>query len=252
MKGQQYGANLYRRGEETLSIRMQNILAMDPAPLYIEIITWVRLEQLLSQLSRNPSTNHLLVSPQNDGPESHYIGNLWPESDSNTTYTNDNNAPHTGLQPLLHAFADAFRTEQTSFPAAAANTPVGAMWYKTILQSTTCAGVDPPMGAAVGDDTLSWAVVMPADSGLTIQLVSQGAVIQSVAAQAGLNHGSTISSGTPINAGAQQLRLVDGAGAVMFSTSPGRCVYADCVDGIYNYNPQVVQLMEGSQAGSSC
>ncbi|KAK8076142.1 hypothetical protein PG994_003414 [Apiospora phragmitis] len=50
-----YKTNLYRLGDMDLPVRMENILAMSPRPNYVQFQTW------------------------NDGPESHYIGDIWPE-----------------------------------------------------------------------------------------------------------------------------------------------------------------------------
>ena len=80
---------------------------------------------------------------QNDGPESHYIGNLWSEQNNDTQpelYANQDDWSHSGWQPRLASFITAFKP---GLPASSMDVPngevaVGALWYKTVLQSTTC------------------------------------------------------------------------------------------------------------------
>ncbi|EKG19988.1 Glycoside hydrolase family 71, partial [Macrophomina phaseolina MS6] len=143
-----YNTNLYRAGELNLPERMKNVLEMTPAPEYAEFITW------------------------NDGPESHYIGSLWPEQNTDADparYATQTLAPHTGWLPLISSFAAAFRANASSAsamrPAPATDAATGALWYKAILQSASCpnegnGGVyAKPDGWAKGEDVLSWAVV---------------------------------------------------------------------------------------------
>lgn len=120
--------------------------------------------------------------------EGHYIGNLWTEQNSDVqpaTYASQRGAAHTGIQPLLTEFIDAFLNLETSFPPSA--NPVGAIWYKTILQSTTCPDNDlggfysPPNGSAVGLDNINWAVVLPSNgASYTIQFISNGGAVGGV------------------------------------------------------------------------
>ena len=53
-----YGTNVYRPGNVQMFNRMVNILGMETLPEWIVVQTW------------------------NDGPESHYIGNIWPEQNT--------------------------------------------------------------------------------------------------------------------------------------------------------------------------
>jgi glucan endo-1,3-alpha-glucosidase len=53
-----YETNVYWGGDLAFSSRMANILNMSPRPDFILVQTW------------------------NDGPESHNIGNLWPEQNT--------------------------------------------------------------------------------------------------------------------------------------------------------------------------
>ncbi|TVY25040.1 Mutanase [Lachnellula hyalina] len=226
-----YSTNLYRRGELNIAKRMENILKMTTAPLYVEIQTW------------------------NDGPEGHYIGNLWTEANGDAqpaTYATQRGASHTGIQPLLTQFISAFKNSETSFPAS--TNPVGAIWYKTILQSTTCPDnslggfYSAPSGASVGTDTINWAVVLPTNGATySIQFVSNGAVAATVAGKAGFQYGSVA-----LSANQQFMKVVDSAGTVQYSTGLGRCVSATCWDDIYNYNPQILALEQGDHASVGC
>ncbi|TVY88433.1 Mutanase [Lachnellula willkommii] len=227
-----YSTNIYRRGELNIAKRMENILKMDPAPLYVEIQTW------------------------NDGPEGHYIGNLWTESNGDAqpaVYATQRGASHTGIQPLLTQFINAFKTSQTSFPAS--TNPFGAIWYKTILQSTTCPDnslggfYSAPSGASVGSDTINWAVVLPTNgTDYSIQFVSNGAVAgTTVPGKAGYQYGSV-----NLSANQQFMKIVDAAGTVQYSTGLGRCVSATCWDDIYNYNPQILALEQGDHSSVGC
>jgi len=129
-------------------------------------------------------------------------------------------------------------------------TPVGAMWYKTILQSAVCPPkVAQPEGFNTGTDSLNWAVVIPAgSSGMQVRAISNGITLQTAAVSPGLNWGSP----TGVQAGAQVLQVLDKSGNIVMSATGGKCVSAGCPDGIYNMNYQVVGLASGASSGGSC
>ena len=61
----QYDTNIYRVGELNLPKRMENILRMSPAPVYVEIQTWasshfkvreVKADQLCRMMARKATT----------------------------------------------------------------------------------------------------------------------------------------------------------------------------------------------------
>lgn len=66
----QYGANIYRRGEMHLPKRIESILNMSPLPEFVQIVSWV------SEITSQMLSVRALTRNQNDGPESHYIGNM--------------------------------------------------------------------------------------------------------------------------------------------------------------------------------
>ncbi|KAL0265037.1 hypothetical protein SLS55_000994 [Diplodia seriata] len=229
-----YNTNLYRAGELNLPERMKNILEMSPAPEYAEVITW------------------------NDGPESHYIGNLWPEQNTDSDparYATTALAPHSGWQHLIGSFAAAFRANASSATALRPfgdETVTGALWYKTILQSTTCpregeGGVyAKPDGWNNGEDVLNWAVVVGDDGeGWKANLISDGEQIGSVELAAGLNYGKV----EGLKAGFQRLEVVDKDGGAVRVAAGGRCVSTGCPDCIYNMNPQVVGFSDNEDDG---
>lgn len=139
---------------------------MDPSPDFVEIISWVCFNHSLDQ----PQVN----IAQNDGPESHYIGFLWLEQNNDTQpgrYANELQWSHTGWQPTITSFIDAFRSGllASEMTPPSDKIAVGALWYKTILQSSVCPENENnqyskrPDGFDAGSDNLNWMVVLPND-----------------------------------------------------------------------------------------
>lgn len=130
------------------------------------------------------------------------------------------------------------------------SSPVGAMWYKTILQSASCpSNVAQPQGFDTGTDSLDWAVIIPAgSSGMQVRAISNGVTLQTANVFPGLNWGAP----TGLQAGVQLLEVLDGSGNVVMSAAGGKCVSAGCPDGIYNMNVQVLGLTSGASSGGSC
>lgn len=124
---------------------------------------------------------------------------------------------------------------------------VGSMWYKTILQSSVCPVPDStyyynkPAGFSTGRDNLNWAIVLAssaAGTGMQIRAVSNGVVLTTMPATAGLNYGAA-GSVTP---GPQRVELVDRNGNVVLTARSVINVSGGCPDGIYNFNYQVAGL----------
>ncbi|KAH8193612.1 hypothetical protein TruAng_012222 [Truncatella angustata] len=232
-----YGANVYRAGDLNLPVRMENILAMTESPDFIQLITW------------------------NDGPEGHYIGNIWYEQNNDTApyrYANAIEWPHSGWQPLVASFIEAWKAGRpASTMAPPSGTPaVEALWYKTILQSSVCpespglasANTTAPDGFETGTDTLSYAIVIEqGGTGYTLQAWSNGKALPQVNLDPGLNYGSF----TGIEAGDQFMRLYKN-GAVVLAASGGRFISGGCPDCIYNMNPQVIPLVSGPETPGTC
>ncbi|KKY13213.1 putative glycoside hydrolase family 71 [Diplodia seriata] len=231
-----YGANIYRAGEENLPLRIQNILNMPDQPEFTQILTW------------------------NDGPESHYIGNIWPEQDNTTqmrVYANDD-ASHAGIQPLLGSFAAAFKASATADKMAPVNnsSATGALWFKPILASTACADEDDgdlhhekAAGYEVAVDVATWAVVVgedDADAGWTVHGFSAG---KELGSGSGLGGGLNFGNFTGLKEGRQCVEVRDKDGGLIAVAKGGREVSSDCPDGIYNLNPQVLELKEDVDDG---
>ena len=106
-----------------------------------------------------------------------------------------------------------------------------------------------PCGFDTGTDLLNWAVIIPAGSfGMQIRAISNNIILSTVNANPGLNFGSP----GAVQVGEQRLELLDAGGNIVMSTTGGRCVQANCPDGIYNMNYQVVALTQGNNADNGC
>ncbi|KKY27901.1 putative glycoside hydrolase family 71 [Diplodia seriata] len=230
-----YHTNIYRAGDINLPLRIVNILDMDPSPEYVHVLTW------------------------NDGPESHYIGNLWSEQNNSTDpgrYATQKYVPHDGWQGIIASFIQAFKAERK----AADMTPIngdeftGAMWYKTILQNATCpwdgAGeyFVRPDGFSDGDDALSFAAIVPNTGTYWVELYSGGEQIFRAELHAGLNYGTL----PGLRPGFQRMHIVDSAGTTKRVAAGGQCVSSGCPDCIYNMNPQVVPLSDNTEDNGRC
>ncbi|KAH7046817.1 glycosyl hydrolase family 71-domain-containing protein [Macrophomina phaseolina] len=231
-----YGANLYRAGEENLSNRIHNILNMTTKPAFAQLLTW------------------------NDGPESHYIGTIWPEQNNDTipsVYASQSAASHTGIQSVLTSFIDAYKKDLASsdMQPQEDKQAVGALWYKPILSNTVCANETSgelhdakPDGYEVAADVSAWAVVVAADAeadDLTLRGYSGGEKLGEVALVPGLNFGNF----STLKEGKQCMEVRNGQGRLVLVASGGRDVTSDCPDGIFNLNPQILELGEDVSQG---
>ncbi|KAL1640670.1 hypothetical protein SLS58_006684 [Diplodia intermedia] len=172
-------------------------------------------------------------------------------------YANDD-ASHAGIQPLLGSFAAAFKAGAPAAKMAPVNNSsvTGALWFKPILARTACADErdgdlhhEKPAGYEVAVDVATWAVVVgeeDAEAGWTVHGFSAGEELGSGAALgAGLNFGNF----TGLREGRQCVEVRDGDGGLIAVAKGGREVSADCPDGIYNLNPQVLELKEDVDEG---
>jgi glucan endo-1,3-alpha-glucosidase len=125
-------------------------------------------------------------------------------------------------------------------PSGNSLTPVGSLWYKSILQTASCGNDTKPDGFSEGRDALNWAVVLPAGTGhgWRVRVTSAGSSLQVVSVSSGLNFGSP----NGLKAGTQTLELLDPRGKVALSAKGGSDVSDGCPDGVYNMNPVVVEL----------
>ncbi|KKY13309.1 putative glycoside hydrolase family 71 [Diplodia seriata] len=183
----------------------------------------------------------------NDGPESHYIGNIWPEQNNETDptrYATQADFPHNGIRPLLSSFISSYKAGKEIMEPPTGEDAVGALWYKSIHSSTVCPDTDAliskkPDGYSAASDVLTWAVIVSSIGGpYSIRGFSGGQELQTFYLTAGYNFG-TFSS---LQEGDQRMELLDASGNVVMAASGGRCVTSTCPDGIYNLNPQILEL----------
>lgn len=133
---------------------MANILGMETKPTFIQVQTW------------------------NDGPESHNIGNLWPEqnSDAQPAYYMES---HDAWQPLITSFINAWKDDGfvSSMAPPSGTEGAGTMWYRSLPMDAKCSlddGVingsmsklfwEKPFGFDSGGDTVNWAIVIPSQN----------------------------------------------------------------------------------------
>ncbi|KAH0437113.1 hypothetical protein CcaCcLH18_03981 [Colletotrichum camelliae] len=233
-----YNVSVYRAGLQALPMRMEGILdQMDQAD-FVQYLTW------------------------NDGPESHYIAELWPEQNSDAQpwlYMNQKMFDHTALQPLVASFNHAFksRTESSSMTPQNGAVAVGAMWHRPMTDDAVCNPVvetiytSRPSGS---DDYYSrnmayWSVVLKPGlpSGYKIS-IQAGEKEHTQVLTSGLNYGNGAGN---IQAGIQTMKILDPSGKTIMSARSKRCVSSGCPQGIYNMN-YLVTAFEDRTSESTC
>ncbi|RMJ16036.1 hypothetical protein CDV36_004309 [Fusarium kuroshium] len=233
-----YDTNIYRAGDLNLPTRMQNILKNRDDIYYVNVLTW------------------------NDGPESHYIGTIWPEQNTDPEPAHYMKLPHKGWQRVIGSFAAAFKGDGVMRPLGG-DTVTGAFWYKSILSNTKCSAtpedvgieqqyLNKPESYETATDKGAYAIVLPQGaSGWSMRVNSGGKTDTITGLKGGLNSGNT-----QLNAGAQSVEILNSAGQVVAVAGGGRCVYGGdaCPDCTYNVNPNVVEFTSGSNvpASSKC
>ncbi|KAJ7116114.1 glycosyl hydrolase family 71-domain-containing protein [Mycena crocata] len=228
-----YSTNVYRDGN--MMIRMLNMLSMSSRPDYATVLTW--------------------ACSFNDGPESHYIGPIWSEQNTDADparyVTSSDMWSHAAWRPLIAAFADAFIRGGgigSMTPHGSTENVVGAIWYKTVMGDTTCPNGDHPGGWEVARDDLSWGLVLKAGkdtSNYRLYLISGGTITLHTGFKDGLNFGTTV-----LSPGMQRLELYDGP-RLIYEAKGGRDVHSDCPDGIYNMNSVAVSVLPPKLTGAT-
>lgn len=205
--------NWYRRGELTLPNRMKQILELGPE--FVMLLTW------------------------NDAGESHYIGNIWQSaistSEATKKYVND--FDHSAWQDVIAPFIKAFHDEKTTSDEIVPlnGTFTGAAWYRPLLKDASCAGdyLGKPIGWENAQDTVNFAVVLPADTeGVKINVYSNGALLESFDGKAGMNAQAVMG----MAAGAQKVEIVAADGTVIGAGLSKQDVAADADFCNFNYN----------------
>ncbi|KAJ0152877.1 Berberine bridge enzyme-like 21 [Fusarium oxysporum f. sp. albedinis] len=225
-----YGAHVYRQGDLNLPKRMINILNMDPQPDYVQFQTW------------------------NDGPEAHYIGNLWTEQNNDTEpyfYANQETWDHTGWQPLVSSFVNAYKTGQSASQMTPMNGDVlvGAAWYRTELSDVKCpyegndAYYNKPDGWDDDVNYLYYAIILNPSYGSGYKVTVSGSTEHTAPLNPGMNYGYGAGE---VQTGAQQITVKDPSGNVIYTATGGMCVSDGCPNYIYNGNYQVLPLKKGN------
>ncbi|KAF7336343.1 Glucan endo-alpha-glucosidase agn1 [Mycena venus] len=221
-----YSTTVYREGDLNLIKRMGNILQLGPdlAPDFVTILTW------------------------NDGPEGHYVGNIWPEQNNDAEparyVTSAPRWDHWGWLSLIKSFSAAYMTGGPMLPEFDQGI-AGAMWYSSVMKSSIC-----PPGTYVtnweaGGDQVNWAIVVSTKfSNLEVHITSGHITTVYPGMGPGANYAATAK-----NPGQQLLEVFSG-GIRIAMAQGGRCVSSQCPDNIYNMNPIVVPIVPPDSAPS--
>lgn len=208
--------NWFRRGGLSLALRVVQILNSQPD--FVEIQTW------------------------NDGGESHYIGNVWPDMISTTTigsYITGYN--HTGWQNLLGPFATAYKNGAKT---AAEIVPIngkqtqGVFWHATLLTSASCRSdpIGQPSGYELMADVIEVALTVATGATASVKVYSGGKLLTTEIAVEGLNAWEV----NGLTVGDVRVVVEDGTGRVLSDETGSISVMDEAT--LCNYNPQVVGL----------
>ncbi|KAJ7181314.1 glycoside hydrolase [Mycena crocata] len=224
-----YSTNVYRNGG--MMARMANMLNMSPRPDFATALTW------------------------NDGPESHYIGSIWSEQNTDADparyVTADPLWSHAAWRPIIASFADAFISGggvSSMTPHGSSGNVIGALWYKTVLQGSTCPSGDHPGGWEKGSDDLNWGLVLKAGkdtSNYRLYLISGSTTVLHTGFKDGLNYGTV-----PLSRGIQRLELYDAA-RLIYEAKGAREVHTDCPDTIFNMNDVTASVLPPKLTGTT-
>jgi glucan endo-1,3-alpha-glucosidase len=210
-------------------------------------------------LNMSPRPDFILAQILKDGPESHNIGNLWPEqnTDMEPSYYMEN---HTTRQPLLSSFIAAWdnRGDDTSMTPTTGGTAAGTMWYRSLPTNAGCANDDGQFGSTRAElfwekpdgfdsalEAVNWAIVLPQgmSTDVSLQVYSGEELMGTFQTLDGLNYGNRLER----NPDPRQIMLINTVGTVLMTATEGECVYdaQKCFRGIYNMNYEVVPFVEG-------
>lgn len=190
---------------------------LDLQPDFVEVLTW------------------------NDAGESHYVGDWYADQVAGSTIANyAGGFDHKGWLQVITPFIKAYKQGATSLSAIKppGSSPVGALWYRTLLTSASCASSLPIQNYQQAQDALNFAVVLPS-SGYTINVYSNGVQVRSIKGQAGLNYNSIL--GLKQGKG-QMLKIFDSSNNLVASATGTKEVLAQSPNSTCNWNYEVVGL----------
>lgn len=180
----------------------------------------------------------------NDGGESSYIGNIWPESiQGSPAHAYIDNFDHSGWGQLIAPFITTYKAGSSTVadivPPNGAKA-AGVFWYRTILTTATCTSdlIGKPNGWNNTEDVVNIAVLLSRDAaGSTVNVYSGGLQIGSVVGVTGLNAWSI----PGLQVGAVKVEVVPKSGSSALLSKTGTVnVAADAA--VCNLNYQVVGL----------
>ncbi|KAJ5797947.1 uncharacterized protein N7503_007243 [Penicillium pulvis] len=207
------GQDWYRIGEVNLPERMGQVLQLQPD--FVEVITW------------------------NDAGESHYVGNFWQEQIAGSTIGDyADGFDHKGWLQIITPFIKAYKAGATSISQISppSTSPVGTLWYRTLLTSASCSSSISNYQSAL--DTVNFAVILPA-AGYTIKVYSNSNLIGTFPGQKGLNYNSV--RGLAVGSG-QMIEVLDSSNNVVASATGTKNVLAQSPNAACNWNYEVVGL----------
>lgn len=158
-------------------------------------------------------------------------------------YGDTDENPHTGWQPLISSFIDAFKagaSDTSAMVPTNGGSFAGALWHRGVVKSCLNNGGDgTPRGSGGASDTVVYAVVLPANSqGFQVRVTSGGDVIATQSVSAGLSYNSI----QGLKTGAQLLELLDGSGNVVAKANSKKDVSDQPTNGFCNFNYYVAGL----------
>lgn len=181
----------------------------------------------------------LQIQTWNDAGESHYIGNVWPNTIMHDGVRKYNDGyDHSGWQILLKSLIVAYKNESDILLPTNDRNAEGAFWYRTIFTQSSC-DADPlgkPSNWETAEDVINVAVVLsPEAKEATINVYSGGSTVFSKKGKLGLNAFSA-----PMKVGTQKVEVVDKKGNVILGATGTKLVVAD--SDFHNYNYVVTPL----------
>ncbi|KAJ2959214.1 hypothetical protein NQZ79_g5296 [Umbelopsis isabellina] len=207
------GQDWYRIGEVNLPQRMEQVLQLQPD--FVEVITW------------------------NDAGESHYVGDWWPEQVAGTAEADyAGGFDHKGWLQVITPFIKAYKAGATDISQITppGSTPVGALWYRTLLTSASCSSSIQNYQSA--QDAMNFAVILPSSS-YSIHVYSDNQQIGSFAGKAGLNYNSVL--GLKAGSG-QYIQVLDSSNNVVATATGTKSVLTQSTNATCNWNYEVVGL----------
>lgn len=208
------GQDWYRIGEDNLPQRMGQILNLQPD--FVEVITW------------------------NDAGEGHYVGDFWAEQIAGSEIgTYADGFDHKGWLQIITPFIKAYKAGATEISQITppGGTPVGTLWYRTLLTTASCSSTISNYQSGV--DAVNFAVILPS-SGYTIKVYSNSQLIGSFPGVAGLNYNSV--PGLQVGSG-QYIQVLDSGNNVVATATGTKSVTAESTSSsVCNWNYEVVGL----------